>query len=251
MMFSKKLRTLCLVLVLTLTLASLSTAFASVQDYTPSSNDWDMTYAELLRLYVSCINSWIAGSCQDHDLFNTLLVEDFSSYGQAKTQAGFVMTDVNADGVYELLIISEEDEVVGLFTRVNGKLREVIAGGYRNQCSLLSDGSFYLQESNGYLQEGYSRWYLRTVGKLWFDNGYLLDGWFGTEEPSGEQWFRYNPASPYAGSEDRRVSASEAAAWKNATGGCVIRVNNWTSFADYEAAGCPDDLPYTPFSALR
>ena len=250
-MNTKMIKAIAFILALILLIGTVNTASASTQYYTPSPDDWDMTYADLARLYVDHINGWINGSCPDHDLFNPLVVEDFWSYDQAKTRAGFILTDVNADGVYELLIISEEDDIVGLYTMVNGKLREVIAGGYRNHCSLLSDGSFYIQGASGYMSASYSTWYLRTVGKLWYDSGYLLDGWFGTNEPTDEQWFRYNPSSPDSGSEDRRVSVLEAVGWMNAVDGRIVKVKHWIPFASYEAAGCPDYIPYTPFSELR
>ncbi len=249
-MFSKLMRVITLVLMAALILNPMEAAIASTWDYTPSTDDWDMTYADLLRLYVDCINSWIAGENADHDLFNTLLVEDFMSYDQARDQAGFVITDVNHDGTEDLLIVSSEDEVVGLFTMVNGKLREVIAGGYRNHCSVLNDGSFYIQESNGYMSASYSVWGLNSYGELEFYTGYLLDGWFGTDSPKEEQWFSYDPTSPLSGAEDRRVSAIEAELCKDVVCSRILKVNNWTSFAEYEQAGCPDNMPFIPLSEL-
>lgn len=249
-MFFKLLRVMVFVLMMALVLNPLGVAMASTMDYVPSHDEWNMTYADLLRLYVSCINGWIDGNYADHDLFNTLLVEDFMSYDQAKTEAGFVLTDVNHDGIEDLLIVSSEDEVVGLFTMVNGRLREVIAGGYRNHCSLLNDGCFYIQGSSGYISASYSIWGLNSYGGLDYYSGCLLDGWFGTDDPQEKQWFYYDPASPLSGAEDRRISVIEAELWRDVVCSRILKVHNWISFADYEKAGCPDKLPYVPMSEL-
>ena len=70
------------------------------------------------------------------------------------------------------------------------------------------------------------------------------------EEPAEEQWFGYDPASPYSGAEDRRITATEAYNWKETAGSRILLINNWTTFAEYEEWGCPDNLTFVPFSQL-
>ena len=100
-------------------------------------------------------------------------------------QVGYVMDDLDGDGVTELLIGSvEEGLIYAMYTVKDGQEVQVIDAGERNTYELTSDGLILNQGSNGAASHGYNL-YSFASGELVFQDGLVFDAGKDEQNP----WF--------------------------------------------------------------
>ena len=128
----------CLKIVPAFVLAVFIASVSFADAFTPSYITYDTTYEKILQLYLKIINGYGTVNYGQHDLFNDAIYakyEPADSYesvrSAVKSNIGFMLFDVNQDGIDELLIGSDGSDLNEVYTMDQGRVRELIrAGGY-------------------------------------------------------------------------------------------------------------------------
>ncbi len=206
--------------------------------FTPSYTTYDTTYEKILQLYLKIINGYGMVDYGRHDLFNDAIFAIYDPMGgyeairnAVKRNTGFMLCDVNQDGVDELLIGSDGSCLNEVFTMENGRVRELIrAGGYGTAssdytCSLLSDGLFFRHGHGGAGLDYYELWQMNGTGEVSFLEGYHTDGIWNSDSQTGSVvWYRSDAQmSMVKTSSSARVNNSVAEEW--------LRTQEWNVFS--------------------
>ena len=100
-------------------------------------------------------------------------------------EVGYLMEDLDNDGVSELLVGSVKDGLIyAMYTVRNGEEVQVIDAGERNTFQLTSDGLFLNRGSNGAASYGYNLYSFEN-GQLVFEDGIVFDAGKDEQNP----WF--------------------------------------------------------------
>ena len=204
--------------------------------FTPSYTTYDTTYEKILQLYLKIINGYGTVDYGRHDLFNDSIFAVFDPMdgyevirNAAKNKTGFMLYDVNQDGIDELLIGSDGSYINEVYTLDNGRVRELIrAGGYGTAssnytCSLLSNGLFFRHGHGGAAMDYYELWQMNGTGEVSFREGYHTNGWDSVGQMQTEIWYRSNaPMSRVTSPSSAKVQNSVAEDW--------VRTQEWNIF---------------------
>lgn len=117
----------------------------------------------------------------------------------AKNYIGYVIKDVNSDGVYELLIC-EGDMIYAMYTMVNGNPTLLFTGWSRNRWYLLDDGTLYNTGSSGASESSHGI-YAISNGKLECQKYYFM-----TDIGLGNVAYFYNTTGSYQITESTKIS---------------------------------------------
>ncbi|MCR5826380.1 MAG: hypothetical protein K6G54_07425 [Oscillospiraceae bacterium] len=137
---------------------------------------------------------------------------------ETAAMVGWMLTDLNGDGTQELLVVQDEDIVVGGYSIVNGAPVRFLNGWSRNMYFLLADGCFYNQGSGGAMYTMFGRYHLSEDGtQLVCEDCYFTDVKEGSED---ELAFFHNTtgewdtaaSEPFEGTLDDFWASSEALA---------------------------------------
>ena len=206
--------------------------------FTPSYTTYDTTYEKILQLYLKIINGYGMVDYGRHDLFNDAIFAIYDPMGgyeairnAVKRNTGFMLYDVNQDGIDELLIGSDGSYLNEVFTMENGRVRELIrAGGYGTAssdytCSLLSDGLFFRHGHGGAGLDYYELWQMNGTGEVSFLEGYHTDSIWNSDSQTGSVvWYRSDAQmSMVKTSSSARVNNSVAEEW--------LRTQEWNVFS--------------------
>lgn len=185
--------------------------------FTVSHITYDTTYEKILKMYLQVINGYGTKNYGRHDLFNDAVYswnDPSDSYksviSATKRRIGYMIMDVNRDGIDELLIGSGGGYLNSVFTMDDGKVRELIrAGGYGTasseySCAMMVDGAFFRHGHGGADLDYYEIWQMNGTGAVSFVEGYHTDG----------GWYRSNaPMSKVTSSAGAKVKSSVAEKW--------------------------------------
>lgn len=218
-------RIIASILVVMITVVATS-AFAG--PFTVSYTTYDTTYEKILSMYLRVINAYGSNNIGRHDLFNDAIYGSFDPMDGSKAiinatkkYVGYMIYDVNQDGIDELLIGSNGGNINSVFTMDNGKVRELIrAGGYGTAssnytCSMLVDGSFFRHGHGGAVLDYYEIWQMNGTGPVSFVGGYHTDGvWDAASQTEQVVWYRSNaPMSKVTSPLSAIVTSSVAEKW--------------------------------------
>ena len=195
--------------------------------YAPSYTTYDTTYDAILKMYLRVIEARRKNQSEGrHDLFNDNIYWEvtFENTPDAlnkqaifvKSTLGYAITDINGDGIDELIIGSKNANVYEVFTMDNGKVRELIRAGARYRCSLLKDGTFWRFGSSGAAFYGYYAFKMNGTNPVQFVKGYHYNGEFGVNNgfEDSDCWFKANSdKGRYQVTLDMHVSTSEVDQW--------------------------------------
>ena len=209
---------------------------SSADQFTPSHVTYDTTYEKILKMYLKVINGYRTANYGRHDLFNDMLFggmegwETREAVSYVKSHCGFMLYDVNQDGIDELLIGSGGGSLNEVFTMDNDKVRELIrAGGYGTasseySCALLADGMFFRHGHDGAGYDFYETWQMNETGKVSYVEGYHTEAyWDSDSQTGGEYWYRSSaPMSKISYNQSKRVEASVAENW--------VKTQEWNIF---------------------
>ena len=202
---------------------------STADKFTVSYTTYDTTYEKILNMYLRVINAYGSNNVGRHDLFNDAIygVYDPSDGRKAiinatKKNSGYMLYDLNQDGIDELLIGSNGGYINSIFTMDNGRVRELIrAGGYGTAssnytCSMLDNGMLFRQAHDG-PADFYELWSMNGTGPVSFVEGYCVDYEIGANEtgdPNQGAWFRLNKSfREYNTRSTDRVNRSDGEAW--------------------------------------
>ena len=181
--------------------------------WTVSYTTYDVTYDDVLTMYLKVINGYGTKNYGRHDLFNYLMFQDApmessdsEKISYVKRNIGFYIDDINEDGVEELVIVATGGLIYEVFTVDDGKIRELFRGGGRYDCRRLSNNTFYRVASSGASYTDHEIWQMNGTGKVSYVKGYHLrpgGGWYYSQAPA-----KYRDESAFT-----RTSASEAENW--------------------------------------
>ena len=162
-----------------------------------SYTTYDTTYDAILKMYVKVINAFGTKNTGRHDLYNSLVINDFNSVEasneykikETKNRVGFCIYDLNNDGIDELIIGEDPSYVYEVFTTDNGKVRELIRAGYNYECALLQGGQFYRKGHGGASMDSYAIWSMNGTKKIKFAEGFIRN-----DQPNDTSlpWKKYN-----------------------------------------------------------
>ena len=207
-------------------LTIVSAAFAD--RFTPSYTTYDTTYEKILAMYLKVINGYGTANHGRHDLFNDAVYGSYDPMDgyeaiirETKRNTGFMLYDVNLDGIDELLIGSSGGWLYEVFTLDEGRVRELIrAGAYGTassvySCALLANGMFFRHAHSGAVLDYYEIWQMNGTDKVTFVDGYHTDGvWDANTQTENISWYRSDkPFTKVKSSPDARVSDSIAENW--------------------------------------
>lgn len=214
----------CLLAVIMLFTNSVSIADFFAVSYTT----YDTTYEKILELYLKIINGLGSVDYGRHDLFNDAIYGSYDPMDGYKTiisavkkDCGYMIYDVNMDGVNELLIGSNGGSINSVFTMDNGKVRELIrAGGHGTAssnytCSMLADGNFYRWGHGGAGRDYYELWQMNGTGPVSFVEGYHTDLiWNEADKTEDLNWYRSHASmSELTTSPNDRVDSTVGERW--------------------------------------
>ncbi|MDR0883800.1 MAG: hypothetical protein LBN05_04245 [Oscillospiraceae bacterium] len=132
-------------------------------------------YRALLREYHEAVYNALRGNGRKRDTeVNTLVFE--ISYWESLNDVppgaemfGYAIEDINHDGVDELVIMSKNYNIVGLYAVVKNQATVVELFTNRFKCKILADGTIYIAASSGAMDNENARCILRK------DALYVLD----------------------------------------------------------------------------
>ena len=220
------LKIICLILFLVMITGIVSGSFAD--HFSVSYTTYDTTYEKILNMYLRVIDAYGTNNAGRHDLFNDALYGGIDPMDGreaiiafTKKYAGYMIYDVNQDGIDELLIGFDGSNINSVFTIDNGKVRELIrAGGYGTAssnytCSLLVDGSFFRWGHGGAALDYYEIWQMNGTGPVSFAGGYHTGGvWDAASQTEQVYWYRSNaPMSKVTSPSSARVNSAVAEKW--------------------------------------
>lgn len=226
---------------------------ASANPFPVSYTTYDTSYDAILKMYIRVLNAG-GDEGRHHDLFNTkVIVFDMDTswlkdipkdeldraISSAKHTFGYIIRDLNGDGVDELIIGDNNGNVIELFTMENGRVRELVHAWYKKDCQLLEGGKIhsYTHGDGSYVVD--SIWTMNGTDDLLFVEGYQYDynadsfardGIIQDAEDS-RLWFKMKSGEDKVSSDDILVSTEEYNHWLNS-----LRILNFEiiSFAAYE-----------------
>lgn len=210
---------------------------ASANPFPVSYTTYDTTYEAILKMYIRVLNAG-GDEGRHHDLFNTkVIVFDMDTswlkdipkdelnrvISAAKHSFGYMIQDLNGDGVDELIIGDQNGNVIELFTLENGRVRELVHAWYKKDCQLLEDGKIhsYTHGDGSFVVD--SVWTMNGTGDLLFVEGYQYDynvdsfARDGINQDVGDTrlWFRMRSGEDKVSSDDTLVSLEEYFNWHN------------------------------------
>ena len=228
----------CLKIVPAFVLAVFIASVSFADAFTPSYITYDTTYEKILQLYLKIINGYGTVNYGRHDLFNDAIYakyEPSDSYesvrSAVKSNIGFMLFDVNQDGIDELLIGSDGSDLNEVYTMDQGRVRELIrAGGYGTAsssytCSLLSNGLFFRHGHGGADRDYYELWQMNGTGEVSFREGYHTDGvlWDSASQKQTGIWYR-------SGAPMGRVSSPSGSRVQSAAADDWLRTQEWNIY---------------------
>ena len=214
-----KVRKLMRIIALLIVISTISqVAFADTDLFAVSYTTYDTTYDAIIKMYIKVLNAYGTGKTGRHDLFNELIISDFNSdyespmknrIAEAKNRIGYCISDLNKDGIDELIIGKDSTYVHEVFTTDNGKVRELIRAGYKYDCELLQDGQFFRVINNGAALHSYTLWSMNGTGKVSFTEGYIRN-----EENYSPCFFQMENAKTINGTQETQVNDSIFYSWQ-------------------------------------
>ncbi len=218
----------CTALIFVVLFITMTVTGSFADHFTPSYTTYETTYDQILRMYLKMINRYGKENNERHDLFNdtvyrgdelTESTEDIIN--ATKRIVGYMIYDVNQDGIDELIIGADGSWINEVFTMDNGKVREIIRGGAYDtassvySCSLLADGRFYRYAHGGAGLDYYELWQMNGTGTATFVEGYRTDSvWDQKSQQETVLWYRSDaPLNKLSGTPRTRVKDSVAEQW--------------------------------------
>ncbi len=220
-----------LLTVLLFLLVVIDSAMSENNFFTVSYTTYDTTYEAILKMYLKVINGWETVNYGRHDLFNNLVMELISPedglqtrINYTKTHLGYLVYDINKDGIDELLIGTDCGWIHEVFTIDSGKVRELIRAGAAGtassvySCALLDNGLFFRHYHPGGGMDNYELWKMNGTGAVSYVEGYHTDqsfDWQETDDPDVWKWFIARNPFPQGNvaSVETRISTAQGDAW--------------------------------------
>lgn len=155
---------------------------------------------------------------------------------------GFVLKDLNSDGIHELIILHEDyfsgnrdTFITAIYTLVNGQPVRVLESWTRNRHYICSDGSVYNEGSNG---ASYSVYYiLELVGPQFIVREGILSGDYEEHGETRYGWFLVDERADSSYAEHKLISDKEAeqriSQYQNSI---TYQLGRFITFAEYEAS---------------
>ena len=209
---------------------------ALADQFTVSYTTYDTTYEKIMKMYLKVINGYGTANYGRHDLFNDMIFGGMEEWdtkrliSEVKRNTGFMLYDVNQDGVDELLIGSSGGWLYEVFTVDQGRVRELIrAGGYGTasseySCALLASGMFYRHGHGGAGLDYYELWEMNGTDKVYFVDGYHTEyAWDADAQNGSEVWYRSGAPMNQPGASKTRVDAAVAKQW--------VKKQEWSIYA--------------------
>lgn len=180
-------------------------------------------YAQILDLYNKALaEKWDAQTCIDQGV-NYLI-----SHLDANT-VGWILQDVDADGVKELLIGAKgEPNIYSMYTVTGGAPKEIISAFERSAWYLEPDGILVNEGHNSAFQMGYQFFWLKN-GALELNNAIIAD--YHANE--GAPWYLAKDGD-WDVSNDTKLSTQQAEAWIKAYQQNFVELD-YTPFSQYAA----------------
>ena len=209
-------------------------------------------YSFVINAYTSALTyGWSGQECVSNGISS--LVNTYYTYGNADV-LGYCYTDVNGDGVSELLV-GEGNLIISMYTQQNGATYKVFEGTERSSWHLEPDGLLVNNGSNSAYQSAYVLYNL-SGSSLVYKGAIISDYSVNYNEP----WF-YASDNDWNVNNDQKVTNATAEKWINAyesnyvypqyisfTTGSVISAASY--YGPYYAAAA-DDYGYQTFIADR
>ncbi len=220
-----------LVCLLILMAAALATGenYKSYNPYVPYAELYDISYDEIIEIYLAEFEAHRKDEHpKDHDLYNDNIDWEYSAYfeGQKnrlnktydyiKNHIGYAITDINEDGINELVICAENAYIYEVYTMENGKVRDLIRAGARNRCHLLKDKTLFRHSSSGADYFGYYAFRMDGTNPLIFIKGYHFNGDMAERNVYNirDCWFKADSDKGlYDVTTDMHVSSDEVDRW--------------------------------------
>lgn len=178
---------------------------AKEMDYDPALTESCSSYQELIDLYS---DAYCNIGRYSSEYLGNFFVEPYTSF------SGYVLFDVNRDGIEELLFMDkpgfEDNMIYAVYTMKNGKTHRVFDGWSRNRLYLLEDGTFLASGSSG---AAYSSEFIYEIrnGKTNFLEGYASSDFVTKEGEYGWGWFKVLDGSyPALGITENMIPVSES-----------------------------------------
>lgn len=198
-------------------------------------NDFWDGYSDILNyFYQAIIEEWDTQKIVDSGFLEPYY------FPNSLDQYGFVLEDLNSDGIKELIILhkdyfsgNRDTFITAIYTRANGQPVRILESWTRNRHYVCSDGSVYNEGSNG---ASYSVYYiLELIGPKFIVREGVLSGDYEEHGKTKYGWFLVDERADFSYAEHTLISDEEAEQ-KIALYKCKIihRFDNFTTFAEYE-----------------
>ena len=170
-------------ILITLTFVFLLAGIASAQD-----TDIDPLYQDLINELTGILKGQDSGKLTVEEDYSVVI--SWLTGQPASVKIGYVLKDVDGNGVQELLVgenYGESDAgtvLYDMYTIRDGELLHVFDGWDRNRYYLCDNGNFINQGSSGAMQSNFA-YYIYAKGDMIFIRSVIYDA---TMEPEGP-WF--------------------------------------------------------------
>ncbi len=159
-------------------------------------------YYDILDGYYNCLVWGKSDPDLEDEMTGAKETHMYVERGYALMSAGFMLKDVNGDGVEELLIGATDfgndpDELFSAYTLVDNKPKLLFEGWSRNRFYLTADGGFYNSGSSGAASQA------TVLYTLSEDNELVCNGYYYTE-PKNADWSEIGHY--YSKTEDRATA---------------------------------------------
>lgn len=227
------------------TMASEEQQPIKTEEKTDISDDTDFQkYKEILDYYYDqASNGW-----PEEGLYKEKEIEAsymYFRYFPNLSDVGYTLIDLDKDGVQELIMGTfnndYKDEIMDLFTIVNGKVKHVFSGGERDGFYLLSDCTLVNQGSSGAADSVVAHFSLKN-GRLW-----ALDYIHMTDIFTGE-YTVYHGKDFYEDEYVRKAYSEQGPSYAKS----LLETISWERAEDIISAWPPlKTLEMTPLSTYR